>query len=117
MLLDCAFIIPLWRTIEPFLLKIILIPVFKEERVFGLQARTRAEENATILRNWITFNLRHLIMQEERKAYYIEIYTISHQQKFIQHFNKSMQTELTEKQLLYKFRGLGKKIRRYHICE
>ena len=48
-------------------------------------------------------------MQEERKAYHIKTYTISHQQKFIQNFNKSMQTELTEKQLPYKFRGLEKK--------
>ena len=49
-------------------------------------------------------------MREERKAYYYKTRSISHQQKFIDKFNKDMQTELTEKQLLYNFRGLQKKI-------
>ena len=48
-------------------------------------------------------------MQEERKAHHIKKYTTSHKQKFIQNFNKNMQSELTEKQLLYTFRGLQKK--------
>ena len=107
--MDCAFIIPLWRKIEPILLQIISRPLSKEELAFGLQPRNREEQNATILRNWITFNLRHQIMREERRAYYFGTYTNAHEQKFIQNFNRSMQRELTEKHLLYKFRGLQNK--------
>ncbi len=108
-LMDCAFIIPLWRKIEPILLQIISRPLSKEELAFGLQPRNREEQNATILQNWITLNLRHQIMREERKAYYFRTYTNAHEQKFIQNFNRSMQRELTEKHLLYKFRGLQNK--------
>ena len=49
-------------------------------------------------------------MREERKSYYFKTRSISHQQEFIDNFNEDMQTEVTEKQLLYKFRGLQKKI-------
>ena len=108
-LLDCAFIIPMWRKIEPVLVKIISRPLSKDELFFGIQPRNSAEENATVLRNWITVNLRNQIMQEERKAHYFKTYTIFHKQKFLQKFNKNMQTELTEKQLLYTFRGLQEK--------
>ena len=45
-------------------------------------------------------------MREERRAYYFDSYTNAHQQKFIQKFNRTMQRDLTEKHLLYKFRGL-----------
>ena len=105
-LVDCAFIIPLWRRIEPVLLQIISIPLSKQELAFGLQPRSRVDRNATVLRNWMTFNLRHHIMREERRAYYFGSYTNAHQQKFIRNFNRTMQKDLTEKHLLYKFRGL-----------
>ena len=80
-LLDCRFVETMWLRIQHVLLQIIPIPLSKEEVVFGLQARTRAEEKATILRNWVSFNLRYLIMQEERKAWKYEKYTAEHIKK------------------------------------
>ena len=89
--------------------QIIPIPLSTEEVVFGLQPRTREEEKAATLRNWISFNLRDLIMQEERKAWKYDKYTPEHETKFIQKFNNLIQNELTEKHHSYKHRGLVQK--------
>ena len=108
-LLDCRFVETMWLRVQHVLLQIIPIPLSKEEVVFGLQARTREEEKAAILRNWVSFNLRHLIMQEERKAWKYEKYTAEHGNNFVQKFNNLMQNELTEKHHSYKHRGLEHK--------
>ena len=108
-LLDCRFVEKMWLRIEHVLIQIISIPLSKEEVVFGLQARTRDEENAATLRNWISFNLRYLIMQEERKACKYDKYTTEHEKKFVDKYNNFMQNELTEKHHSYKHRGLEHK--------
>ena len=48
-------------------------------------------------------------MAEERRAYHLGDYTPDHEQDFMRAFNDSMQEEIIEKQLQYKFRGLEAK--------
>ena len=106
---DCKFVTDMWKRIEPFLLKVLPLPLCKYEQAFGLHPRSKSELNATILRNWTTFSLRTLIMQEERRAFYIGKYTQLHKDRFIQKFNTSMQAELHDKHVQYIFRGLENK--------
>ena len=76
---------------------------------FGLHPRTKKEENATVLRNWITFSFRHQLMKEERKAYHTQNYSATQIRAFIDRFNFHMNQELITKCLQYKFRGLQNK--------
>ena len=108
-LLDCGFTVGAWAKIEHILMGILPIPLSTHERAFGLQPRCKGEKNATILRNWITFSLRHHIMKEERRAYYLSSYSSGQERIFFQVFNRSMQRELIEKQLQYRFGGLEQK--------
>ena len=108
-ILDCRFTKIMWKRIQKVLLKILRIPITDSEKAFGLQPRTKKETQATILRNWITFSLRHLIMQEERKAYYIQNYHKRSVESFFSKFNYATKEEIQTKKLQYDFRGLSKK--------
>ena len=107
--LDCSFTVWMWSRVEPVLLKILGLPITPEEMAFGVQPRNKREEAATVLRNWIGFSLRHHVMREERRAYHLGTYSLTHKQGFVRGFNDSMQRELCEKQLQFKFRGLETK--------
>ena len=48
-------------------------------------------------------------MQEERKAFHLKRYTALHEKDFIQRFNTTMQSEITEKHAQYKFISLEEK--------
>ena len=108
-ILDCPFVLRMWGRVENLLLRILPVPVTIYERAFGVQPRSGREEAPTVLRNWITFSLRHHIMAEERRAYHLGDYTPGHEQDFMRAFNDSMQEEIIEKQLQYSFRGVGAK--------
>ena len=108
-LFNCPFVRRMWNKIELLLLQIVPTPLTKYELAFGLYPQTRNELNATILRNWITFSLRHSIMGEERKAFHLERYTEIHEKDFIERFNITMQSEITEKHAQYKFMSLEEK--------
>jgi hypothetical protein len=99
----------MWKRIEKVLLKILPIPISNSEKALGLQPRNKKETEATILRNWVTFSLRHLIMQEERKAYYIQSYHKHSVEKFFSKFNYATREEIQIKKLQYDFRGLSQK--------
>ena len=99
----------MWKRIQKVLLKILPIPITNSEKALGLQPRTKNEIQATILRNWITFSLRHLIMQEERKAYHIQNYHQRSVESFFKKFNHATQEEIQIKKLQYDFRGLSEK--------
>ena len=94
----------MWDRIEHTLLKIIPKNVTTHEKAFGLQPITKNERDATILRNWLTFTLRHCIMLEERKAYYKRP-TKNDEWKFITKLNHKIQQEAEEKYLQYKYGG------------
>ncbi len=108
-LLDCKFTMYMWKQIEGSLRKIIPHPTTTGEMAFGLQPRTKKENNATVLRNWITFSLRHQIMKEERRSYYIPNYSLTQARAFLERFNHHMKQELITKCQQYKFRGLAAK--------
>ena len=65
-ILDCPFVQLMWQTIEPVLLKIDSTPITLKEMAFGLIGNSPT----ILLRNWITFILRDLIMAEESATYY-----------------------------------------------
>jgi hypothetical protein len=108
-MLDCKFSKVLWKRAEKVLLTILPIPVSNEEKALGLQPRRKKETNATILRNWVTFTLRHRILQEERRAYHIHDYHLQSVEKFFCKFNHKTQDELQIKKLQYDFRGVSHK--------
>ena len=108
-IIDCRFTKTVWKRIERKMLKIISIPVTDSEKAFGLQPRKENESNATILRNWVTFSLRHFILLEEREAYYINNYHKRSIEKFFMKFNSKAQEELQYKKLLYDHRDLAAK--------
>ena len=108
-ILDCRFTKVMWKKIEKVLLKILPIPISTSEKALGLQPRRKKETNATILRNWITFSLRHLIMQEERRAYHIKDFHLQSVDRFFCKFNYATQEEFRIKKLQYDFRGRSQK--------
>ena len=77
--------------------------------MFGLLPVNKKERKPTILRNWISFSMRHHIMLEERRAYHINNYTSSSVQKFFLKFNHNTQEELKTKKLQYDFQNLSSK--------
>ena len=81
-------------SIERKMLKIISIPVTDSEKAFSLQPRKENESNATILRNWVTFSLRHFILLEEREAYYINNYHKRSIENFFMKFNSNFQFQV-----------------------
>ena len=107
-ILDCKFTKVMWKRIEKTLLKIVPKLPTLHERAFGLQPTNSKQRNPVILRNWITFSMRHHIMLEERKAYYMNNYTSASMQKFFINFNYHAQEELKTKRLQYDFQGLSR---------
>ena len=61
----CCFIQDLWKQLLPFLNLIHPTPLTEYEMVFGLTGRAPS----IILRNWLTFNLRHVISNYEYVLY------------------------------------------------
>ena len=105
---DCKFTKVVWKRIERVLLEIIPTPVTDTEMALGLRASS-ANSCAVVLRNWVTFSLRHFIVLEERLAYYIEDYHLRSIKKFFIKFNYQMQERLKVKKLLYDHRGASGK--------
>ena len=69
-ILECNFVISMWKRIETTLYKIDPLKISPYELAFGIQPKSKSDINMTILRNFLTFTLRNIIMEEERKAYY-----------------------------------------------
>ena len=80
------------------------------EMALGIQPSCKKEINSTTLRNWVTFSLRHFIMKEERKAFYLsKHYTTTEMKSFAKKINNQMREEMMLKCRQYTFRGLGHK--------
>ena len=84
--------------------KITPIKVTKYEKAFGLQPKIKKEEHVITLRNWLTFTLRHLIMLEERKAYYRKN-NEERERTFIIKYKSMISEKMTTKELYYKYAG------------
>ena len=103
-ILECKFTDKMWTKLEHTLLKIFPKGITTYEKAFGIQPTKKKDRNATILRNWLTFTLRHCIMLEERKAYFKK-YTQQDEHKFILKYNYLIKEEAATKELQYKFQG------------
>ena len=79
------------------------------EKAFGLNPSNTNQIGQSTLRNFLTFSLRHEIMQEERKAYHKQNYSKVSEQYFFQKFNQNMKETLRLKKMQYDFQGLSKK--------
>ncbi len=108
-LIDCEFTKHMWRNIQVILLKINPKPPSSLEMALGIQPTCKREINSTVLRNWVTFSLRHYIMQEERRAFYLPKYTSTDIKSFVTKFNDQMRKEMIYKCQQYTFRGLEHK--------
>ena len=108
-LFDCKFTKVMWKRLDKTLLRIIPRQVTNTEKAFGIHPRGKKETFATVLRNWLTFSLRHLILLEERKAYHIPNYHLQSMEKFFLKFNIKMQQELKIKKLQYDHRKVPDK--------
>ena len=113
-IVDCKFTKVMWKKLEKVLVRIIPKPLTVHEMAFGLK-ETKKEKYPVILRNWITFTLRHLIMLEERKRYKINLNSDAKvtpaYEKFFAKFNFEAKQELKDKKLLYDFQGLSEKFK------
>ena len=108
-LLDCQVTNHLWNKLHNTLVGIVNIEPSLHERVFGLQPRNKRQTAAVVLRNWLTFSLRHQIMEEERKAFYLPKYTNLRLQAFMKKYNFLLQQESTTKWYHYISRNLESK--------
>ena len=111
-ILDCKFVKVMWRRIEKTLYKIIPKPVTVYEKAFGIYPLNKTQIRQSTLRNFLTFSLRHEIMQEERKAYYKQNYIKSPEESFFRKFNQNMKQTLRIKKSQYDFQGLPKKFKK-----
>ena len=66
LVLNCSFTKQLWRDLDYFLKKLSPQPVSAEEMAFGLKGTSPK----IVLRNWLTFLLRELIIKQEKMAYH-----------------------------------------------
>ena len=108
-ILDCSFVKVMWKRIEKTILQILPVPPSEHEKAFGIQPSCKDERDPTILRNWVTFSMRHYIMLEERRAFYRNGSSPQTIPKFFTRFNKYAQEELHLKKLLFDHRGLPKR--------
>lgn len=112
--IDCKFTKVMWRRLEKSLIRITPKPLTVHEMAFGLK-EPKQEKYPVILRNWITFTLRQLIMLEERKVYKMNIdsddIVTPSPEKFWAKFNFEATLELKYKKLLYDFQGLSEKFK------
>ncbi len=108
-LFDCEVTRYMWGKLQGTLLKINPIPISTLEMALGIQPTCKREINSTILRNWVTFSLRHYIMKEERRAFYLSKYALKDMRSFVNKFNDRMRQEMMIKCRQYTFRGLGQK--------
>ena len=112
-ILYCKFTRVLWKRAEKTLVKIMPKLPTLHELAFGIQPRNSKDECPTILRNWITFFMRHHIALEERRVHNINVnsqtaYTPS-VEKFFASFNYLARQELRLKEMQFAFRGLSRK--------
>ena len=110
-ILNCKFVINMWKKLESTLHKILPIKITSHELAFGIQARIRSEENKVTLRNYLTFTLRNLIMNKERASYHKPGCVNNYH--FMTTYNNKISENIQIMNML--FRNLGKSTLFYNI--
>ena len=83
LILDCELVSSIWREITPILLSLHPTQPNKEEKSFGIVQTN--PPTAILVRNWLTFLVRHCISKMERQAHYCPSNIIPRTKKKIQH--------------------------------
>ena len=65
-IITCPIVNSMWNQLEPHLLQIYPTRITNEEKALGIQGET----SNIILRNWMTYLLRQIILEQESIAYY-----------------------------------------------
>ena len=94
--LDCKITHNLWTDLEPHLQRLTHHPVSEKEKIFGVLAQTPGG----ILRNWLTFLLRHCIVQQESIAYHNKKGPLN-EQMIKMKFNETVKSEVMGKYRIY----------------
>ena len=93
--LECDITNQLWNELEPHLVRIANATVTDTEKVFGLVG---ASPNIN-LRNWLTFQLRQCIANQERAAYHNKLGP-SNIKQIKSNYNEKIKSELWQKYLI-----------------
>ena len=88
----------MWFEIEPLLNRLHSAPITEEEKAFGITHRKST--TGIILRNWVTYSLRKLVMQIEKEAYYAPSKADVERSKTL--FNQGMALQVKKKLIRYK---------------
>ena len=99
--LDCPLTQKLWQDLAPYLNLLYTFPVTDQEKVFGI---TGDGSPSIILRNWLTFNLRNCIVEQEQKAYHNKKGKLN-EQDIKRKFNDRIKSEVMEKYRIYENLG------------
>ena len=67
-ILNCDFVNYIWTQLQPILDQLHRKPIDEEEKALGIVHIRKS--TGMILRNWVTYKMRELVMQFERKAFY-----------------------------------------------
>ena len=67
-MLDCDLVNDIWQGIQPLLVRLYPIPVSNSEKVLGIVKNKQS--TGTLLRNWLTFLLRKVVLDEEKTSFY-----------------------------------------------
>ena len=94
--LECRMVTSLWEQLEPYLLYLSPTPVSDFEKIFGMMG-TSPE---IILRNWLTFNLRQCIVDQEAIAYHNKR-GILNEQDIKCNYNAQVKRQVNEKNIIY----------------
>ena len=94
--LDCKITQNLWAEIEPHLTRLFQQPVSNEEKIFGIVGNSPG----VILRNWLTFLLRHCVVEQERIGYHNKLGCQNELELKIK-FNERAKSEVMAKYRIY----------------
>ena len=98
--LDCKTTQNLWAELEPHLMRLSQQPVSNEEKFFGIIGNSPGD----ILRNWLTFLLRHCIVEQERIGYHNKLGCQNEVELKIK-FNERVKSEVMAKYRIYAYLG------------
>ena len=94
--LECIVTQNLWRDIEPHLRRLSHTKISEQEMIFGVPGH----RPGIILRNWITFLLRHCIVEQESIAYHNKKGLLNEQDIRLK-FNDRVKSEVMKKYRIY----------------
>ena len=97
-ILHCDFTNTIFTQIEPALLKLFPNTITREEKAFGIV--NIINKPAIMVRNWLTYKIREVILDFERKAYHNP--KVASVTLFKAKFNQEIASEV--KKLLYRFK-------------